>query len=277
MHDSCAPTNNPVKQGDAWLAQNVPAILHSAAYLNNGLLLITFDEGTGSSDGPIGMIALSPLAKGGGYHNTLRYTHSSTLRTLQKIFGVTPFLGGAVTALDLSDLFLPGAIPNGDPQVVSRKIHGTAGTFDINLALGVECRDGGPANDYQIVFTFPSSVTFGSASVTAGVGLVSGSSGSGTTTAIVNLTGVANAQRITVTLSNVNNGTDAGDIAVQVGVLAGDTNGDGFVNAADSLQTRDRSGQATDGSNFRFDVNADGLVNSGDTLAVRTRAGTSLP
>ena len=32
MHDSCASTNNPVKQGDNWLAQNVPMILSSAAY-----------------------------------------------------------------------------------------------------------------------------------------------------------------------------------------------------------------------------------------------------
>ncbi len=277
MHDSCAPTNNPVKQGDDWLAQNVPAILHSAAYQNNGLLLITWDEGAGSSDGPIGMIALSPLAKGGGYHNSLRYTHSSTLRTFQKIFGVTPYLAGAATALDLSDLFLPGAIPNGDPQVVSRKIHGSAGTFDINLALDVECRSGGATNDYQIVFTFPSSVTFNSASVTAGAGSVSGSSGSGTTTAIVNLTGVTNAQRLTVTLSNVNNGTDAGDLSVQMGVLVGDTNGDGSVNAADALQTRDHSGQTTDGTNFRSDINTDGCVNSGDTSAVRVRSGTSLP
>lgn len=128
MHDSCAPLNNSIAQGDTWLAQHVPAILNSAAYQNNGLLIITWDEGSGS-DGPIGMIVLSPLAKGGGYHNALRYTHSSTLRTMQKIFGQTPDLRGAATALDLSDLFLPGAIPNADPQVVIKEItHATGGT-----------------------------------------------------------------------------------------------------------------------------------------------------
>jgi hypothetical protein len=75
------------------------------------------------------MIVLSPLAKGGGYHNTLHYTHSSTLRTLQKIFGAGPFLGGAATALDLSDLFLPGAIPNGDPQLAIQDVtHTSSGT-----------------------------------------------------------------------------------------------------------------------------------------------------
>ncbi len=129
MHDSCAPTNNSVLQGDNWLAQNVPAILNSAAYQNNGLLLITWDEGASSSDGPIGMVVLSPLAKGGGYHNALHYTHSSTVRTLQKIFGDAPPLAGAATALDLSDLFVPGAIPDADPQVVIQEVtHSASGT-----------------------------------------------------------------------------------------------------------------------------------------------------
>ena len=61
-----------------------------------------------------------------------------------------------------------------------------------------------------------------------------------------------------------------------MGVLVGDTNGDGFVNLGDALQTRNRSGQVTDATNFRSDVNADGFVNSGDTTAVRARSGMSL-
>ena len=45
----------------------------------------------------------------GGYAGAVHYTHSSTLRTLQEIFGVTPFLADAANATDLSDLFLaPG-------------------------------------------------------------------------------------------------------------------------------------------------------------------------
>ena len=116
MHDSCAPTSNSVKQGDNWLSSNLPTILSSAAYQNNGLVIITWDE-AGSGDGPIGMIVLSPLAKSGVYHNAIHYNHSSTLRTLQKIFGVSPFLGGAATAMDLSDLFVRNAIPNADSQI----------------------------------------------------------------------------------------------------------------------------------------------------------------
>jgi len=40
-HDSCAPTNNPVEQTDDWLAANLPTILNSSAYQNNGLIIIT--------------------------------------------------------------------------------------------------------------------------------------------------------------------------------------------------------------------------------------------
>jgi phosphatidylinositol-3-phosphatase len=104
MHDTCAPLNDSIKQGDTWLSQNIPVILDSQAYKNGGIIFITWDEGEGG-DGPIGMIVLSPDAKGGGYSNTIHYTHSSTLRTLEEIFGVTPLLGDAAHARDLRDLF----------------------------------------------------------------------------------------------------------------------------------------------------------------------------
>src|SRR6266516_974961 len=109
MHDACAPLNDPVQQGDTWLSTEVPKILTSPAYANNGVLFILWDEG-GTGDGPIGMIVLSPKAKGGEYSNPIVYHHSSTLRTMQEIFNVTtPMLGGAAdatNAFDLRDLFV---------------------------------------------------------------------------------------------------------------------------------------------------------------------------
>jgi hypothetical protein len=106
MHnsDGCATTDS-VKNGDTWLSQAVPPILASQVYQDGGALFITWDEGEGGSDGPIGMLVLSPAGKGGGYTNTIHYTHSSTLRTVQEIFGVTPLLGDAANAQDLHDLF----------------------------------------------------------------------------------------------------------------------------------------------------------------------------
>jgi hypothetical protein len=104
MHDSsgCA-TPNSVQNGDDWLSTALAPILASDAYQNGGIVFITWDEGAGS-DGPIGLIALSNDAKV-GYSNDIHYTHSSLLRTLQEIFAVTPLLGDATNATDLSDLF----------------------------------------------------------------------------------------------------------------------------------------------------------------------------
>ena len=162
----------------------------------------------------------------------------------------------------------------------SRKIHGAAGAFDIPLPLtgnvGIECRGGGATNDYQMIINFGTAVMVGSASVTSGAGSVSnfGVSGSEVT---VNLTGVTNAQRITLTLHNVNNGTSAGDVPVSMGVLMGGVNGNTGVSAFDVSQTKARSGQAVDATNFRSDVTVNGSINAGDVSLVKSKSGTALP
>ena len=163
----------------------------------------------------------------------------------------------------------------------ARKTHGAAGTFDVPLPLsgnvGIECRSGGATNDYQMIINFMTSVTVESASVTSGTGSVSSFSGSGTSQITVNLTGVTNVQRITVTLHNVNNGTSTGDVPVSMGVLVGDVNGNAVVNASDVSLTKAQVGQAVSGSNFREDVNANGTINAGDIALVKANVGTSLP
>jgi uncharacterized delta-60 repeat protein len=165
-------------------------------------------------------------------------------------------------------------------QAVSRKIHGAAGTFDINLPLtgnvGIECRSGGATNDYQMIINFANSVTVESASVTSGTGSVSSFSVSGSQVT-VNLTGVTNVQRITVTLMNVNDGTHMGNVPVSMGVLVGDVNGNAAVNASDVSLTKSQVGQAVSGSNFREDVNANGTISSTDVALVKSDVGTALP
>jgi hypothetical protein len=165
--------------------------------------------------------------------------------------------------------------------VVSRKLHG-ATPFDISLPLsgntpGIECRSGGTTNDYQVVLTFPSSVTFANAAVTAGVGSVSGTNGNGMTTVAVDLTGVSNAQRITVTLFGVSDGINTGDIGVPMAILVGDTTGNGSVNATDVSQTKLKSGQPVDATNFRNDVNVSNSINATDVSTVKLKTGTALP
>jgi len=105
MHDSLGcSSSDSIKNGDSWLSSEVPKILASGAWQNGGALFITWDESEASED-PMGMLVLSPLAKGNGYASTVNYTHSSTLRTFEEIFGLSPFLGGAANAADLSDMF----------------------------------------------------------------------------------------------------------------------------------------------------------------------------
>jgi hypothetical protein len=127
-HDAAAPNFNVVRQTDDWLAAEVPKITNSAAFQNNGALFITWDEGEGG-DGPIGMIVLSPLARGGGYFNNRHYTHSSLVRTLQDIFGVNQsYLNDAANATDLFDLFTPFGVTGTNNPV--------SGGFDL-LTTGV--------------------------------------------------------------------------------------------------------------------------------------------
>jgi hypothetical protein len=95
----------------------------------------------------------------------------------------------------------------------------------------------------------------------------------------VNLTGVADVQRLTVTLQSVTDTTSEvmPDTPVNVNFLAGDTNGNKTVNAADIAQTKSQLGQTVTSSNFRNDVNANGSINSGDTAIIKSDLGHSVP
>ena len=95
----------------------------------------------------------------------------------------------------------------------------------------------------------------------------------------VDLTGVADAQMITVTLSQVTTGTSQvlANAQVSANMLIGDTNADKSVGSADVAQTRAQIGVAVGAGNFRQDVKVDGTINLGDVLQVRSHVGNSLP
>ena len=90
---------------DAWLRQHIPAILASPAYRQDGMLVITFDEGDGTTAGPagllpggtaggrVGALVLSPSARGGTTSDT-PYNHYSLLATIEDAFSL-PRLGYA--------------------------------------------------------------------------------------------------------------------------------------------------------------------------------------
>ena len=174
----------------------------------------------------------------------------------------------------------------------SRKTHGGTASFDIDLHYGsstpgIECRSGGATSDYEliVIFPFPVSVT-GSpqAAVTSGSAVI-GSNGSANggsvgvdgSTITIPLTNVANAQTCVVRLNGVSDGINNNIMTLSAGVLLGDTNGNGSVNASDIGQTKAQSGQALAASNFRSDVNANGAINASDIGLVKSKSGTALP
>ena len=114
--------------GDNFLSQIVPKIMASQAYKNNGAIVIWFDETEmgNTSAYTLAEIVISPLAKGNAYDSTLTYTHSSDLKTMEEVFGVSApgggFLGDANTpgTNDLSDMFVAGAL---SPSTLKGKVY----------------------------------------------------------------------------------------------------------------------------------------------------------
>ena len=126
-------------------------------------------------------------------------------------------------------------------RVVSRKMHNGV-PFDIELPAtgrGIECRRS--SGDHQIVFSFSGPVSVNGASVDGG-GAVARYTTSGSEIA-VDLSRIANAQTITVRLSGVSNGAATGDVSVRIGMLWGDTTGNGEVNASDISFAKSQTGQ----------------------------------
>jgi hypothetical protein len=170
-------------------------------------------------------------------------------------------------------------------NAISRKAHGSAGDFDLDLspdAHHVESRFGGTNGEYTLVFTFTNSlISVGSVMVSSGTGSVASAqiNSDDPRQYTVQVSGVADAQTIVVTLGNVvdANGNTLPAVQASLAVLVGDSNGDGFVNSADIGEVKSESGEPVTSVNFREDVNGDGFINSADIGLVKSRSGTALP
>ena len=94
----------------------------------------------------------------------------------------------------------------------------------------------------------------------------------------VNLTGVVNAQTLTVKLSGV---TDSfaqvlSDTTVSANFLLGDTVASNSVNSTDISNVKNQVGIPVSASNFRTDINITGTINSTDVSQVKINSGTSI-
>ena len=183
---------------------------------------------------------------------------------------------------DASDIGAVEVVAVHPTQASSRKTHGAAGDFDVNLPLvnfatspiGVECRTGAVPGTHAVIVTFDGPVTFSTAAVTNGTGTVSSATGSGTNELTINLAGVTNVQTLTLALFDVDDGAKRADIGVRMRVRIGDVTGNDAINSSDVTFVKSRVGQAISTTNFRADVNANGSINASDVVAVKSRVGT---
>lgn len=164
-------------------------------------------------------------------------------------------------------------------SAVSRKDHGSAGTFDLPLNLGqansatVEPRSGGPTT---ILFTFSDNITtvdgtLGSTNFSIANATFSDASITGNTLTL-NLVSVLDSSLVLVSLngiidlaSNALSGTDS----LAIRALCGDVNQNGSATIGDMQAVKYRVGQAVSTANFLCDVNLNGSITIGDMQAVK--------
>jgi hypothetical protein len=199
-----------------------------------------------------------------------------------------------------------GFIPPGPPpcplqltSAISLKKHGTGGAGSnrsipmpltatlVSGTSGVEDRqggdsDGGGPGDYKIVLTFNNPVTGGTASATAhnpgGAGGSAGAVSFSGNEMIIPLTGVTNAQVLTVTAANVTDGaTFVSSVDINIGFLIGDSTGNRTVSNTDVSMVKAQVGAPVNSSNFRDDVNANGIISNTDVTLTKAQVGTPLP
>lgn len=176
--------------------------------------------------------------------------------------------------------------PLGMAKAASRKLHGQAGSFDVDLPVtgnaGIECRAPGANNSYQLVYKFnkPLSVA-GTAVPTQGTATVGTPTinPSDPTEVLVPLQGVTNAQHLAISLSGVHN--SAGEVAnnqvARMDVLIGDVDATGRVDGNDVSAVQSHTRQNTVNTTSRFDVDGTGRIDGNDVSAVQSKTRTGLP
>ncbi len=163
---------------------------------------------------------------------------------------------------------------------VSRKSHGTAGEFDIPLALdpapgeaGVECRDGGPE---KVVLFFTEPIASGQISLSCGTLDDVTINGSYLT---IDMSSVPNECCLCITLTDVQDLQGdplVGVKKVYIGVLRSDVNGDGIVDTLEYAAIKSQMFKPVTQDNCRCDVSSNGVINIFDLSICKSDQSTSV-
>jgi uncharacterized protein (DUF1800 family) len=209
-------------------------------------------------------------------HSTTPGDRTMTYRKLARPASLLTLLLGALMSA------LPAAVSAASTpalkSAVSRRLHAGV-AYDIPLpqsgAGGIECRQ--LTNGMTVVINFDQAIIAGNAAVSAGTATVASATPSGSAL-VVNLTNVADAQSITLALSNVTAASGGTPAAASVffRVLAGDVNGSGIVTASDVAILKFNSGLKVDGATFRSDLNSSGAITAADVALCKFSAGKSV-
>ena len=93
---------------DAWLQANLAPLLANPTFQQDGLLIITWDEGRASDinsgGGHIATLLAGPRVKQ-GHKSTSMYQHQSTLRLILQLLGAHGLPGAAASAPDMGEFF----------------------------------------------------------------------------------------------------------------------------------------------------------------------------
>ena len=177
--NAASPCNNAsntqlIRTGDTWLSNNLPGVLSSSWFQQDGIVIITWDEGSDSSGccglgSPGGHVATIVVTTGNQGAGTFATTgdHYGALRAIEEAYGVG-LLGGSANTVngDLTGSFGKGRVTTGsisgkvtDAQTAAGIAGATvtctcAGTGAVTGAGGTySFSNVSPGGGYSMVFT----------------------------------------------------------------------------------------------------------------------------
>lgn len=133
--------NGTLAQADEWLQGNIPQLLASRQFQQDGILFIVFDEGSLSPldtrhvGGRLATLVIGPHVKK-GYHSQVFYNHQSLLHTTCMALALSGCPGGGATGMPMSDFFGSTSTTALHVNVTSPVSNSVTGTLQI-AAQGV--------------------------------------------------------------------------------------------------------------------------------------------
>ncbi|MBN8711318.1 MAG: hypothetical protein J0I10_18190 [Verrucomicrobia bacterium] len=260
-----APTGAAAIAGDGLVSLSWTPVIDAASYRV---------KVASSPSGPFSQLAQVDSSS----RNYLHLGLASGVTYYYKVSAVNAGGESADSATIQADSVNPPALTS----AVSRRVHGTAGSFDLPVSISpdgtvpVECRLG---SALTLVATFDKDIATCDVVVASGAASLGEDSIVSGREVTVSLTDVTDMQALEVDLENVT-ATDGGVLPVgimRVKVLVGDVNGSSAVNVLDAAKVKSVAGKPVAANNYWYDIDANGELNSLDTSLTTQRSGNSLP